>query len=55
MLLASERLSTVHVSTHVPLRNACDLDTDRIVRTIELGDEAMKLLGFERPRVAVCG
>ena len=27
----------------------------RILRTIELGHEAMKLLGFERPRIAVCG
>ena len=55
MLLSSERLSTIHVSTHVPLRNACDLSTARIVRTIELGNEAMKLLGFARPRIAVCG
>ena len=55
MLLASEKLATVHVSTHVPLRQACDLSTDRIVRTIELGDEAMRLLGFEQPRIAVCG
>jgi len=55
MLLASERLSTVHVTTHVALRQACDLDTARILRTIELGNEAMKLLGFERPRIAVCG
>ena len=55
MLLASRVLSTVHVSTHIPLRRACELDTARILRTIELGDAAMKLLGFERPRVAVCG
>jgi 4-hydroxythreonine-4-phosphate dehydrogenase len=55
MLLASDRLSTVHVTTHVPLRKACDLDTGKIQRTIELGDEAMRLLGFERPRIAVCG
>jgi 4-phospho-D-threonate 3-dehydrogenase / 4-phospho-D-erythronate 3-dehydrogenase len=55
MLLASRVLSTVHVSTHVPLRRACELDTARILRTIELGDAAMKLLGFEQPRVAVCG
>ncbi|MBZ5620298.1 MAG: 4-hydroxythreonine-4-phosphate dehydrogenase PdxA [Acidobacteriia bacterium] len=55
MLLASERLATVHVSTHVPLRHACDLNTQRILRTIELGNEAMKLLGFETPRIAVCG
>lgn len=55
MLLASERLATVHVTTHVPLREACGLDTARILRTIELGDEAMKLLGFSEPRIAVCG
>ncbi|MGP8244692.1 MAG: 4-hydroxythreonine-4-phosphate dehydrogenase PdxA [Bryobacteraceae bacterium] len=55
MLLASERLSTIHVTTHVPLRQACDLTTERVARTIELGDEAMKLLGFAQPRIAVCG
>jgi len=55
MLLASERLATIHVTTHVPLRRACELDTARILRTIELGDEAMKLLGFAEPRIAVCG
>jgi 4-hydroxythreonine-4-phosphate dehydrogenase len=55
MLLASERLATVHVTTHVPLRQACELETGRILRTIELGYEAMRLLGFESPRIAVCG
>jgi 4-hydroxythreonine-4-phosphate dehydrogenase len=55
MLLASERLSTVHVTTHVPLRQACDLTSARVARTIELGHDAMKLLGFARPRIAVCG
>jgi len=55
MLLWSERFSTVHVTTHVALRQACDLDTPRILRTIALGNEAMRLLGFARPRIAVCG
>lgn len=55
MLLASDRLAVVHVSTHVPLRCACELETARILRTIELGNEAMKLLGFAEPRIAVCG
>jgi 4-hydroxythreonine-4-phosphate dehydrogenase len=55
MLLHSARLSTIHVSTHIPLRRACDLDTTRILRTIELGQAAMLLLGFDRPRIAVCG
>jgi 4-phospho-D-threonate 3-dehydrogenase / 4-phospho-D-erythronate 3-dehydrogenase len=55
MLLASERLATVHVTTHVPLRAACNLDPKRILRTIELGNDAMKLLGHAEPRIAVCG
>jgi 4-hydroxythreonine-4-phosphate dehydrogenase len=55
MLLACERLAVVHVSTHVGLRQACALEKDRIARTIELGCAAMRLLGFERPRIAVCG
>lgn len=55
MLLACERLATVHVSTHVSLKQACALDTSRIARTIELGNEAMQLLGFDHPRIAVCG
>jgi 4-hydroxythreonine-4-phosphate dehydrogenase len=55
MLLCSERLSTIHVTTHVPLRAACESSTARILRTIELGSDAMKLLGFPEPRIAVCG
>ena len=55
MLLAGVKLSVVHVSTHTSLRDACNLDTGRIIRTIELGNEAMKLLGHASPRIAVCG
>jgi 4-hydroxythreonine-4-phosphate dehydrogenase len=55
MLLAGVKLSVIHVSTHTSLRNACNLDTARIIRTIQLGDEAMKLLGRDKPRIAVCG
>jgi 4-hydroxythreonine-4-phosphate dehydrogenase len=55
MLLACEKLCTVHVTTHMSLRNACDSTKERIVRTIQLGDEAMKLIGFAKPRIAVCG
>src|SRR4051812_46682660 len=55
MLLSSERLSTIHVTTHVALRKACESTSARVLRTIELGNEAMKLLGFAEPRIAVCG
>jgi 4-hydroxythreonine-4-phosphate dehydrogenase len=55
MLLAADRLRVIHVSTHVSLRRACELDIGRILRTIELGDEAVRAMGFARPRIAVCG
>lgn len=55
MLLAGTKLSVIHVSTHVSLKQACNLNTDRIVETIELGNHAMKLLGRAKPRIAVCG
>jgi 4-hydroxythreonine-4-phosphate dehydrogenase len=55
MLLVGGKLSVIHVSTHTSLRHACDLNTDRIIRTILLGNDAMKLLGHRTPRIAVCG
>jgi 4-hydroxythreonine-4-phosphate dehydrogenase len=55
MMLASDRLRVIHVTTHIPLREACRLDTSRIIRTIELGHDAMRRLGFNEPRIAVCG
>jgi 4-hydroxythreonine-4-phosphate dehydrogenase len=55
MLLVSEKLAAVHVSTHIPLERACRLEQRRIVRTIELGNEAMRLMRQRAPRIAVCG
>lgn len=55
MLLAGPRLSVVHVSTHVSLRQACELDGNRILETIRLGHQAMQLLGHASPRIVVCG
>lgn len=56
MLLASEHLSTLHVSTHVSLREAIDRVTpERIIATVEAGHKHLKFLGMENPRVAVAG
>jgi 4-hydroxythreonine-4-phosphate dehydrogenase len=55
MMLANPRLSVVHVSTHVALRDACGVEAPAIVRTIELGRDAVRLLGKRTPRIAVCG
>jgi 4-hydroxythreonine-4-phosphate dehydrogenase len=55
MLLVSEKLATVHVSTHIALDQACKLNQHRIVRTIQLGNDALKLMRLRPPRIAVCG
>ncbi len=55
MLLVNDHLRVIHVSTHRSLRSACDLHTPRILRTIQLGHEALQSLGFAEPRIAVCG
>ena len=55
MLLYSEKLATVHVSTHISLEQACHLDRAHIVRTIQLGNDALFWLRRTAPRIAVCG
>ncbi len=55
MLLINDRLRVVHVTTHCSLRQACEPTVERILRTIELGHESLQLLGFQSPRIAVCG
>ena len=56
MLLAEENLRVIHVSTHVSLRQACDLvRKDRILETIELMDEVCRRIGIEKPRIGVAG
>jgi 4-hydroxythreonine-4-phosphate dehydrogenase len=55
MLLASERLNTVHVSTHVSLRGAIERATvERVLATIEAGHDHFMRLG-RKPRIAVAG
>lgn len=56
MLLASETLSTLHVSTHVSLRDAIDRVTpERIIATVEAGHAHLVALGMKAPRIAVAG
>ncbi len=56
MLLVEENLRVVHVSTHVSLRQACDLvKKERILDTIQLIDDACKKLGVENPKIGVAG
>jgi len=56
MLLVSESLRVIHVSTHVSLRQACDLvKKDRILKVIQLLDNACKQFGIESPKIGVAG
>ena len=56
MLLASEKLSTIHVSTHVSLAGAIQRATvERELETIRVGNAHLKRFGIARPRIAVAG
>ena len=56
MILISGKLRVIHVTTHVSLRNAADLiTTDRVLTVIRLAQQGLKLLGIEKPRIAVAG
>ena len=55
MLLTSERLNVIHVSTHISLKGAIDrARTDRILATIRAGHQQFQRLGI-MARIAVAG
>jgi 4-hydroxythreonine-4-phosphate dehydrogenase len=56
MLLASDKLSVVHVTTHVSLKGATERATmERVLGTIRAGNEHFKALGYANPRIAIAG
>ncbi|MFP6586651.1 MAG: 4-hydroxythreonine-4-phosphate dehydrogenase PdxA, partial [Pirellulaceae bacterium] len=56
MLLVNDQLCVVHVTTHCSLFDAATkIDIERIRETIEIGHQAMLHLGFESPRLCICG
>jgi len=56
MMLWSDRISVVHVSTHCSLREACDRATkERVLECVHLADGAMKRLGKTMSKIAVAG
>jgi 4-hydroxythreonine-4-phosphate dehydrogenase len=55
MMLTGPRLRVVHVTTHVGLADAIDrIEPGRVERVIGLGNDAVRAMGIERPRIAVC-
>lgn len=56
MLLVEDNINVIHVSTHVSLRQACDLvKHDRIVQVIELIVDGLKRLGKTNLKIGVAG
>jgi 4-hydroxythreonine-4-phosphate dehydrogenase len=56
MLLASDRLKVIHVSTHVALSEAIRRSTtERVLATIRAGNAHLKRIGYAAPRIAVAG
>lgn len=56
MLLTSEKLSTIHVTTHVSMREATGrITTERVLSTIIAGNEHLQQMGLPHPRIAVAG
>jgi len=56
MMLVTGNLKVVHVSTHVSLREACELvKKDRVLSVIKLAHSAIQDFGIQKPRIAVSG
>lgn len=56
MLLVHNNLRVIHVTTHVSLRQACDLvKKDRILEVVQLLHEACRSFGIARPKIGIAG
>lgn len=56
MLLWSDQLKVIHVTTHISLKEACDsINTKREIEVIRLAHNTLLKLGYNTPRIAVAG
>ncbi|MBN3042871.1 D-threonate 4-phosphate dehydrogenase [Pectobacterium brasiliense] len=56
MVLYTDKLKVIHVSTHIALRKFLDtLNRDRVETVINMADVFLKRVGFTHPRIAVAG
>lgn len=54
MMLAAGSMRALHVTTHIRLLEVpTSISTERILRVLTLGNEALKRMGIEKPRFAV--
>ncbi|HEY4469064.1 MAG TPA: D-threonate 4-phosphate dehydrogenase [Klebsiella sp.] len=56
MVLYTDKLKVIHVSTHIALRKFLDtLNGQRVETVIGIADRFLKRVGFAQPRIAVAG
>jgi 4-hydroxythreonine-4-phosphate dehydrogenase len=56
MMLVTDELKVIHVSTHVSLREAIErVEPERELAVIRLAHDSLRRLGVENPKVAVAG
>lgn len=56
MVLFTDKLKVIHVSTHIALRKFLDtLNTPRVETVIGIADTFLKRVGYAKPRIAVAG
>src|SRR5215207_610525 len=56
MMLVTDELKVIHVSTHVSLKEAIErVEPERELAVIRLAHESLRKLGVEKPKVAVAG
>ncbi|NDL65125.1 D-threonate 4-phosphate dehydrogenase [Acerihabitans arboris] len=56
MVLYTDRLKVIHVSTHIALRQFLDtLSRERVETVIQMADTFLRRVGYAHPRIAVAG
>ncbi|EKY3917477.1 D-threonate 4-phosphate dehydrogenase [Yersinia enterocolitica] len=56
MVLYTDKLKVIHVTTHIALRKFLDtLNQDRVKTVIRVADSFLRRVGYENPRIAVAG
>ncbi|KAB7896375.1 D-threonate 4-phosphate dehydrogenase [Rouxiella sp. S1S-2] len=56
MVLFTEKLKVIHVTTHIALRKFLDtLNQDRVETVIQMADTFLRRVGYDNPRIAVAG
>lgn len=56
MMLSTDKLKVIHLTTHVGLLKAVEMITpERTYNVLKLANQVLRAAGYENPRIAVCG